>query len=88
MKNIKHISLVVLQDIQSYSNTSIDIFKTSIQNNQKCTIRDMLSYRGYIARVTGVIPMRTLYWGFIHIVDHILNQSVINIIIINIRLLS
>ena len=41
----------------------IDIFKTSIQNNQKCAIRDMLSYRGYIARVTGVIPMRTLYWG-------------------------
>ena len=23
----------------------------------------MLSYRGYVARVSGVIPMRTLYWG-------------------------
>lgn len=41
----------------------IDIMKTSFQNNQQYGIRDLLSYRGYMARVTGVIPMRTLYWG-------------------------
>lgn len=66
----------------------IEYFKTIKQNNNKLSFISFLKkfsnngihslYKGYMPRVFGIIPMRTVFWGTMHVSDKYLYNKSIN----------